>query len=281
MTRKKSARSFSQEELDNHRSQFARILFLKQLDIKCQYVRKDLLKIWKKLEPRIRKEVSALQDQTDQAWGAIREEVEAEYSMSEGVSVSVSGPTKSVWSWYQTAPQSPDTLRSKLEAAIRKWARKHRIDADWITNTAIENIANWYESPAKEGRQGWFPPSLHMLGTLPPEDADFQFRLPWAWEPTDDRPAVVRERIEKAFKKELNEWMGKTKKLVKELGFQEVKERPELEKHIGWLIRHRVLGQGYAEIARQDGRAKPDKSGRVTVTAGIKRASELIGFDPA
>jgi hypothetical protein len=120
-----------------------------------------------------------------------------------------------------------------------------------------------------------------MYGTLPPKDAEFLFRLPWAWEPTDDRPAVVRERIKTAFKQALKEWMDRTEKLVKELGFQESKERPELEKHIGWLIRHRVLDQGYTAIAQKDGLVDPGNAGRVAVTDGVKRASKLIGFDPA
>jgi hypothetical protein len=75
--------------------------------------------------------------------------------------------------------------------------------------------------------------------------------------------------------------MERTERLVKELGFEEVRERPELEKHIGWLIRHRVLDQGYTAIAREDGLVDPGNAGRVTVTAGIKSASKLIGFDPA
>jgi hypothetical protein len=91
---------------------------------------------------------------------------------------------------------------------------------------------------------------------------------------------VVRERIKKAFGKELSDWMEITQKLVKELGFEAVKERPELEKHIGWLVRHRVLRQGYTEIARNDKHVDPRNAGRVSVTKRIKDASRLIGFDP-
>jgi hypothetical protein len=280
MPRKKSGPSFPQEELDNRRRQFARILFLKQLDIKCKYVRADLLKIWKKLEPQIRAAISALQDQVEDAFDPALEEIQAEYDSQVMQAVRISGLTMNVWGWYRTAPQGPDTLRSELDLAIQAWARKHNIDVDWMRKTAIENIARWWDSPTQEDRQGWFPPSVGMLGTLPPKEAEFQFRLPWAWEPTDDRPAVVRERIKKAFGKELSDWMEITQKLVKELGFEAVKERPELEKHIGWLVRHRVLRQGYTEIARNDKHVDPRNAGRVSVTKRIKDASRLIGFDP-
>jgi hypothetical protein len=280
MPRKKSGPSFPQEELDNRRRQFARILFLKQLDIKCKYVRADLLKIWKKLEPQIRAAISALQDQVEDAFDPALEEIQAEYDSQVMQAVRISGLTMNVWGWYRTAPQGPDTLRSELDLAIQAWARKNNIDVDWMRKTAIENIARWCDSPTQEDRQGWFPPSVGMLGTLPPKEAEFQFRLPWAWEPTDDRPAVVRERIKKAFGKELSDWMEITQKLVKELGFEAVKERPELEKHIGWLVRHRVLRQGYTEIARNDKHVDPRNAGRVSVTKRIKDASRLIGFDP-
>jgi hypothetical protein len=281
MPRKKSGPSFPQEELDSRRRQFARILFLKQLDIKCKYVRADLLKIWKKLEPQIRAAVSASQKQLNESFDAIREEILAKYGPSDDGAISVSGPTQNVWGWYRSASQGADPLRDQLESDIYDWAHKNRIEPDWMTDTAIENIQQWFQDPGQEGRDRWCPPSVGMLGTLSPEDSEFRFRLPHAWEPTFDLPAVVRERIETAFKLSLNEWMERTERLVKELGFEEVRERPELEKHIGWLIRHRVLDQGYTAIAREDGLVDPGNAGRVRVTKGIASASKLIGFDPA
>ena len=90
---------------------------------------------------------------------------------------------------------------------------------------------------------------------------------------------MVRNRIKKAFNEELKTWMKLTQKRVKKLGFNEVRERPELEKHIDWLIRYRVLRQGYTAIAREDGLAQPASSGRRTVTEGIETVTKLIGFD--
>ena len=281
MAQKKSVPAISQETLDNRRCQFARILFLKQLDTTCQWVRKDLVKIWKTLESQIRAAVSALQDQVDDAFDPALEEIHAEYNSSVRRAVSISGLTMNVWSWYRSAPQGPGTLRSELEAAVRIWARKNRIEADWMINTAIENIAHWYESPAQEDRQGWFRPSVGMLGILTAEEAEFQFRLPRAWEPTFEKPTVARKRIKTAFKQALKEWMDRTEKLAKERGSKGIPKRSELQKHIGWLIRHRVLRQGYTKIAREDGLVNPGVSGRVTVTTGIESATKLIGFDPA
>jgi hypothetical protein len=277
MVPKKSGPTFSQEELDNRQPQFARILFLKQLDILCPCVRADLLKIWERLERQIRAAVSALQDQLDEAFDASPEKVlAAEEGTLHGL-----GPTANVWSWYRTAPQGPDTLRSELESDIHAWARKHQIELDWIIDTAIENIARWCDSPTQENRQGWFPPSVGMLGILTAEESTFQLRLPRIWEPTFEKPAVAKKRIETAFKAALKEWMERNKKLAKERGSQRIPNRPQLEKHIGWLIRQRILGQGSTEISKKD---RPDKAAdryRVTVDEGIKTASDLIGFDSA
>ncbi len=279
MTPKKSAPAISQEELDNRRRLFARIEFLKQLDIACSEVRADLQKIWKKLEPRIRAAVSALQDEVDEAFDPAREEIHAEDDSQIMRAVRISGLQMNVWSWYRSAPQDSDTLRSELEAAIREWARGHKIEADWIRDTAIENIANWYESPAQEDRQVWFPPSVGMLGILTAEEATFQLRLPQVWEPTIEKSAAARDRIKSAFKEALKEWMDRNEKLAKERRSQGVPKRPQLEKHIDWLIRHRWLGEGSSEIARKDMPTKATDRARVTVTDGIARASKLIGFD--
>ena len=279
MTRKQSVPTISEEELNNRRCQFARILFLEQLDATCPQVREDLLNIWRRLEPRIREAITALQDQFDDEFDAVREKFHAEHDRSGMGNVSISGPTVNVWSWYGSAPQDPDTLRSELEATIRGWAHEYGIEANWVINTAIENITRWHQYPALEDEQRWLPPSVGLLGSLPPEAAEFQFRLPRAWEPMFEKPAAVRKRITKAFKKELNEWIEKTQKLAQELGFHEIRERPELKKHVGWLIRHRVLGQGFTEIARADFFATRPESGRGRVTSGIESASKLIGFD--
>jgi hypothetical protein len=118
-----------------------------------------------------------------------------------------------------------------------------------------------------------------MLGILTAEEATFTLRLPQAWEPTFEKPAVARKRINTAFKKKLKEWMERNKKLAKERGSQGIPKRTELEKHIGWLIRHRVRDQSYSEIARRDYPDKPTDHARVTVTDGIDKASKLIGFD--
>jgi hypothetical protein len=118
-----------------------------------------------------------------------------------------------------------------------------------------------------------------MLGILTAEEATFQLRLPQVWEPTMEKPAEARERIKSAFKEALNEWLERNEKLAKERGSQGIPKRTELEKHIGWLIRHRVLGQGYSEIARKVYPDKPTDYARVTVTDGIDKASKLIGFD--
>ncbi len=241
----------------------------------------DLLKIWKKLKPRIRAAVSALQNQVDEAFDPALEEIQAEYDSPVMQAVRISGLTMNVWSWYRTAPQGPNTLRSELESEIREWARKYRIEADWVINTAIESVNQWFRDPAQEERKRPLPLSVGMLGTLSPEDSEFRFRLPHAWEPTSDLPAEVRERIKGAFKKALNDWMIKTQNLVKELGFKETKKRSQLEKHIDWLIRQRVLDQGSTEIAKKDIPDKAADRARVTVDEGIDSASKLIGFNSA
>jgi hypothetical protein len=279
MTPKKSAPAISQEELDNRRRLFARIEFLKQLDIACPEVRADLQKIWKKLEPRIRAEVSALQDQFDKAFDPATEEIEAENDSQIWRAVSISGQQMNVWSWYRSAPQGPDSLRSELEADIREWAHGHKIEADWIIDTAIENIANWYESPAQEDQPDWEWPSVGMLGILTAEEATFTLRLPRAWEPTFEKSSVARKRIKSAFKEALNEWLERNEKLAKERGSQGIPKRTELEKHIGWLIRQQVLHEGSSEIARKDIPKKATDRARVTVDEGIESASKLIGFD--
>ena len=279
MTRKKSAPTISQEELNNRRCQFARILFLEQLADTCPQVRDDLLRIWKKLEPRIRAAILALQDQVDEAFDPALEEIHVESGSPVKKAVSISGLTMNVWSWYRSTPPDPDTLSRELEATIRTWAHGYGIEADWIIDTAIENIGKWHQHPSLEKEQRWLPPSVGMLGSLPQEAAEFQFRLPHAWEPMFEKRRVALERIDRAFKTARTVWMKKTKLLAKELGFHEVRERPQLIKHIGWLIRHRVLGQGFTEIAREDHRINPTTSGKGTVISGVDSASKLIGFD--
>lgn len=249
MTPKKSAPSIPQEELDNRRRLFARIEFLKQLDIACPEVRTDLQKIWKNLEPRIRAAVSALQDQVDEAFDPARKEIHAKNDSQIWRAVRISGPQVNVWSWYRTAPQGPDTLRSELEAAIREWARKHGIEAGWIRDTAIENIANWYESPAQEDRQGWFPPSVGMLQILATKELKFQFSHQFWSGPSARTCKDMRTEGWGEFNKTFDEWYRKLNENLKQRGYKKNPGWDHPERDIRWLVRFQCGDEEYAVIA--------------------------------
>jgi hypothetical protein len=275
LTQKKSGPSFPQEELDNRRRQFARKLFLEQLDIKCKNVRADLLKIWKKLEPQIRAAVSMLQDQLDDEFDAIREEVLAGYSSSEEGTISVSGPTANVWSWYRTAPQGPDTLRSELEINIHSWAREHRIKADWVINTAIENIANWYESSAKEERQSWFPPSIGMLGILTKEELELQFSHQFLSGPSGRTREDMRHEAWRQFDKVFAAWFRNLDKSLKSRGYEKNLRWDHPERDVRWFVQFQCKREEYADIA--EGQEEVTAS---AVSKAVKKAAEYLDIKP-
>jgi hypothetical protein len=207
-------------------------------------VRADLLKIWKKLEPRIRAEVSALEDQVDEAYNPARQEIQAENDSQVMQAVRVSGLRMNVWSWYKTAPQGPDTLRSELEIDIRSWACEHRIKADWVINTAIENIANWYEPSAKEERQSWFPPSIGMLGILTKEELELQFSHQFSSGPSGRTREDMRHEAWRQFDKVFAAWFRNLDKSLKSRGYEKnlrwdqtgARERLERDSRLGVLF---------------------------------------------
>jgi hypothetical protein len=275
MAPKKRAPRLSKEELDNRRRRFARILFLKRLDAACPAVRKDLLKIWKKLEPRIRVAISALEDKVDAAFDPATEEIEAEYGSQVRRAVSISGLQMNVWSWYRTAPQDPDSLRSELEDDIREWARKNRIEADWIIDTAIENICQWSWGPAEEDQQGWFPPSVGMLGILTADDLEFRFGHQfWRGSPTRTRKDM-RNEVWREFNKTFDEWYRKLSEKLEQRGYKKNLRWDHPERDIHWLVRFQYKREEYAAIAEGQKEVTAD-----AVRHAVNKTAKFLDIDP-
>jgi hypothetical protein len=270
MVPKKSGPTLSQEELDNRQRQSARILFLEQLDIKCPGVRNDLLKIWKRLKPQIQAAVSTLQDQLDEAFDASPEKVlAAEEGTLHGL-----GPTAHVWSWYRTAPQGPDTLRSKLESDIRAWARSNKIEADWIIDTAIENIARWCGPPAHEDRQGWFPPSVGMLGILTKEELKFEFSHQFWSGPSGRTRKDMENEVWKASYEAFDAWFQDLKEKMNQHGYQKNLRWDHPERDIAWFARFQCKREGFAKIAQGQKEVTAD-----VVRHAVDKAAKRLGIE--
>ena len=144
-------------------------------------------------------------------------------------------------------------------------------------DAVIRTIRAWEMNPDLAERPRWVLFAKGTQAALTVEEQEFTFSYSWAWEPTLKTRQQAKAEITTAFTTRLIEWLNERAMLVEKRNFRKVPVKKKLERDLRWLVRKRVRGLGFADIARQHPKLK---GGRKTVENAVKTAEELIGLTP-
>lgn len=184
-------------------------------------------------------------------------------------------------------------LGTRVDKALGAWLRRWHLpcppeEDDWCFQRAIDTMATWTAQPELRGKR-WAPARRRMhVDWVSSDELTFRFGLvrpdltknerapsDW-WDPTLERRSDAFERIQNAFRGELEAHFRKLERLYEsasEAGYDVARKKRELE-HFDWLARYQVGGQSRGAIARSVPRD------RKAVANGIDDVAELIGLVP-
>jgi hypothetical protein len=160
--------------------------------------------------------------------------------------------------WYRDAKEGGNLCVERLATALDAWAERHRLQTEWMIDTALRTIRAWEVNPKLAEQLRWvMKPASHRV-VLNHELQELVFRYHWVWEPTIERRSDADKKVKDAFNKELAEHFDKIEALAEKSGYVSPPQKKRTRKHFVWLVRRLVLDEKYYQIAKELGE---DRSG--------------------
>lgn len=130
--------------------------------------------------------------------------------------------------------------------SLLAWARKWHLEPEWCLDAAVSTMWDWSMLPSsletldwQQGEGGWMVPTHE-------EERRFVFEHA-GWEPTYDYRAKIKQEIEQAFKKQLEDYLERIESLVEHRGYVRTKSKTKRE-HFEWLACFHVAEMSFEEI---------------------------------
>ncbi len=138
-----------------------------------------------------------------------------------------------------------------MQKSIFDWSKKYNLNAAWCRARAYETLDNWHRfSSMSEIRMWNYDMSLEPMIAHRKGELDFVFRIRSAY-PTFGFRAEEKEKITKAFEKELNEFLDARERIAKENGMTTPKQKREYLHFVWfayWLVKEWTHSDIYKEF---------------------------------
>jgi hypothetical protein len=183
---------------------------------------------------------------------------ERRYRQIHGLDVELCRSVEELFSWGAVAHSGlggdvvwrPDLIEPGK--ALRAWAERWHLDAEWIHDAALKQLSFWGDNPRfayPTGQSGtgeecdmlcWmaFPATAWFMPVNEDQRA-FVFRN-GGWEPTGQTRKEAREAITAEFARELENHLDAIEARAAEAGFGKITEHPSMRKHMEWLALYQV-----------------------------------------
>jgi|ERR1017187_1554038 hypothetical protein len=179
--------------------------------------------------------------------------------------------------WIKRSRSLPPPDREyyiQLFGAIRKWARRYHIEADWVISEA-QDIAMVGPLYAQKG----IDPVL-AFGTwrraLPVKNTHRAFELP-AWDPYAETPEAYRIRADREWQRVRDDYIQATSAELERAGLKQVpaprKRKFVTELRFTWAALHRCSGKSIDELADEY------REDTETIRISVSRILKDLGFE--
>lgn len=184
------------------------------------------------------------------------------------------------FNWFNDARKAKRPEVAQLIEALAAWQQRHNLTESWVEETAIRTLVGWALWPPSADGGEWhcfrpaFPGASH--GT------ELRLAVEIAWDPVTEPRTDARQRLldelSALCREQVESFLDSVEDAVRERGLEDVPHHPQGQRHLRWLVRYQVDGEGFTEIAGEDLPADPKGSGRKTVASGVRQAAKLVGL---